>query len=656
MSSDFSRNTLLPKRKIARFAFGFFLFPTMAMAQANLGANFTRSLKYPDVEESPGWEISYDLESSNGQSLVMGPMILNEKTLTFSLAPVSEILPSTSLVLQEKAKSYSLNLVWPEALFATGNLEMISRRGDVIWKYEITKAKLKEWSELKQEILNKSPKGSDSNPFFSINLAIRNFKSAGFPLGTKDSFRFCLSQEKDQATSRVCSAQMAFRRVNKVLNIGRLKSENQGRVLFNGEAAKLKDTIPVASDKMNSFYVDLNSGISYEFFSMPPKDKVSDVRNTKDPNVFVVQGWDLPPAGVYKILNPDQYGKVTKLIGFEDTIGDFRKFWKTEMKADDPFVFIPSDGGGLFRRKINLNGAPNIESRPLLAKDTVKNTYLSEVVLRGRKPSAVQVSSSQNSVSIDSSNDQDFQWKFASPELNRINRSYLSIEADGRVYKSYYEIFRAYGNEISGRLTGVGGTGSVIVFAELAYNHWFESIGGWQNDLWSRHRWGINSKYFQSLSQIPTNSPNKSGTLTVLTVDGKYRFKAGMWGRDETVGAIVSYQSVSFDPVAAPMLGVGTFWARSMPRVFDDMFNYFSIFRFPKWVDMEFIYYAYSPSSNIALNSPLALNFHGQVMWTDGFFGEAGFGLKRYAFVDRSVNQIVGLNTFYSTIGIGYKF
>jgi hypothetical protein len=36
---------------------------------------------------------------------------------------------------------------------------------------------------------------------------------------------------------------------------------------------------------------------------------------------------------------------------------------------------------------------------------------------------------------------------------------------------------------------------------------------------------------------------------------------------------MLSYQSVTFDKLKAPMLGVGAFWARSMPKVFDDFFN-----------------------------------------------------------------------------------
>jgi len=82
--------------------------------------------------------------------------------------------------------------------------------------------------------------------------------------------------------------------------------------------------------------------------------------------------------------------------------------------------------------------------------------------------------------------------------------------------------------------------------------------------------------------------------------------------------------------------------------------------RYPKWVDMEFIYYGASLDSSKQLNFNFALNFHGQVLWKKNFFGEAGFGLKRYAFVDK-INPYQAdlgyqLNVLYGTVGLGIKF
>lgn len=141
-----------------------------------------------------------------------------------------------------------------------------------------------------------------------------------------------------------------------------------------------------------------------------------------------------------------------------------------------------------------------------------------------------------------------------------------------------------------------------------------------------------------------------------MTLDLKYRFTPGVWTRDESSGLMFSYQDITFGTFKAPMMGGGWFWARSMPRVFDNIMNWIPFFRYPKWVDMEVIYYFSSLNSKITLNSPLSVNFHGQILWSKSFFGEAGFGLKRYAFVDKELNQKAELNTFYGTVGLGLKF
>jgi hypothetical protein len=119
---------------------------------------------------------------------------------------------------------------------------------------------------------------------------------------------------------------------------------------------------------------------------------------------------------------------------------------------------------------------------------------------------------------------------------------------------------------------------------------------------------------------------------------------------------MASYQNVTFGTVKAPMLGGGWFWARSMPKVFDDFFNWFPFMNYQKWVDMEFIYYFSSMNADVKLNNTMALNFHGQVLWKKNFFGEAGFGYKRFGFRDEGQGKEAKLDTFYGTLGLGIKF
>jgi hypothetical protein len=151
-------------------------------------------------------------------------------------------------------------------------------------------------------------------------------------------------------------------------------------------------------------------------------------------------------------------------------------------------------------------------------------------------------------------------------------------------------------------------------------------------------------------------SDTQKENLTSLTADIKYRFTPGVWTRDASMGMMLGYQDLVFGNFKATMAGAGWFWARSMPRVFDNIFNWVPFMRYPKWVDMEVIYYFSSLKSNITLNSPFSVNFHGQILWSKSIFGEAGFGMKRYAFIDKTLNQKAELNTFYGTLGLGIKF
>jgi hypothetical protein len=141
-----------------------------------------------------------------------------------------------------------------------------------------------------------------------------------------------------------------------------------------------------------------------------------------------------------------------------------------------------------------------------------------------------------------------------------------------------------------------------------------------------------------------------------MTADAKYRLEPGLWNRDESWGGMLSYQKFKYASFDATLMGGGVFWARSMPRAFDNTFNYFGFLNYPKWVDAEFVYYPVGDARNAVLAGNYALNFHGKIMWTNSFFGEAGFGIKQYNFNDL-VNRInMRFASGYGTVGLGLNF
>lgn len=611
----------------------------------------------------PPLELEYDLKDE-GTSLQIGNITLNQNTFFFALLPLGKTHSQLAKVLTSDERSQlTLVIDWPENLFSHGTLEMISRTGTVLWSHKFSANDRQKWQDnlnswrsrlVKQGVPARSLRGG----VFATQYGLMDVISRQAPFkNQKETFRFCLSQTDGRNQTKICSQRYGTRTKGNAVVMGRVRSEAvTPRVLVQSEEAPLKNSVPVATDMPTSFFAELAAGESYEFVAVPNKLNLMDITTTGKPQVLRIVAYDARPTTRSVILNPDQYSALTRVLGFEATIGDPRKFWAAAVKRNDPKIYLPGQGGGVFKQRFELSEIPRAQSRVYLHHRTPTGTYVDGIKLAGRKQPAATISSDQNSVQLDKKDPAHFEWRFKATERGKINRSYLNVELDGKLYKSYYEIYKGFPRELSGRFTGVQAASGFIVMGEVAYNQWFEDIFGWTNYWVSRQRWGVSLKYFQSVNQLEVDDEGGTAPLNVMNGDIKYRFTPGLWGRDESLGVMFSYQNVSFGDLTAPMTGVGGFWARSMPKVFDDLFNLMPLFRYPKWVDVEFIYYMNSMDSKVKLNSSMSLNFHGKVLWSQRLFGEAGFGIKRYAFSDEELSQKAELNTFYGTFGVGLNF
>lgn len=642
--------------------------PQKSLLKSAATRDFNKGLYFDQVDNGvilPPLELDYDLSQFNGKQLRIGNVLLNEKNFLFALLPLGKTHSQLNQVLSSgDAGKLALVMSWPEKLLSHGTIEMISRTGDVVWTYSFDEEAKKDWQKKidgwRKELIAKGVAAKDiaRSGIFGSQFAILDIEGTNAPFkNQKESFRFCVTQTDGRNSTKMCSQRYGTRTTGNNTIMGKVRVDpTTPRVLVQNEEAALKNSVVVGAEMPTSFFAELASGESYEFVTLPNKLELMDISDTKKPGVLRIVGYDTRPTGRSIILNPDQYSSLTKLLGFEATIGDPRKFWAAAIRGDDPKIFLPGQGGGIFKQRFELSEVPRTQSRVYLHRNTPKGTYIDGIKLEGRKQPVAQVSSEQNSVEVDSRDPSHFTWEFKATERGQINRAYLDVKFAGKDYKSYYEIYKGFPREISGRFTGVQASSDFIVMGEIAYNQWFEDVFGWTNYWMSRQRWGVSAKFFQSFNELKVDSAGSTAPLSVMTVDLKYRLTPGLWGRDESVGALLSYQNVTFDKLKAPMLGVGAFWARSMPKVFDDLFNLMPFMRYPKWVDMEFIYYASSMDSNVTLNAPMSLNFHGKVLWSERLFGEAGFGMKRYGFTDSSLNQKAELNTFYGTVGLGINF
>ncbi|WP_255489989.1 hypothetical protein [Bdellovibrio sp. KM01] len=642
--------------------------PQQSLMKSAASKEFNKPLFFDQLDNGvllPPLELEYDLTGQSGKVLKIGPVVLSEQTFNFSLMPLGKAHPQISRVLTPTEKNdEALIINWPLEMMSSGSLEMISRTGAVLWQHEISELEQKKWAAqlqswrgalLAQKV---SPAELTTTGLFGSSFAIPNFKNAGSPFGKlNEIFRFCLTQQVGRGYSRLCSQWYGNQKIENKVVLGKARVDaTTPRVLLNNEESLPRQSVPTAAEGPTSFFAELATGESYEFMVQPNKLQLMDIADTARPGLLRIVGYDTRPLGRSVVLNPDQYLKITTLIGFESTIGDSRKFWAASLKKDDAKIYLPGQGGGIFKQRFELSVIPRRQARLYVHERTPTGTYNDNIRLFGRKLKEVTVSTDQNSVNVEKDEPSEFEWRFKATERGEINRSYLNLDYQGQKYRSYFEIYKGYPRELSARLSVAKSSADFVFMGELAYNQWFEDLFTWSNYWVSRQRWGISAKYFKSFNEIKVSTSGRTAPLDVLTVDLKYRFIPGLWNRDETLGMMASYQNVNFGVLTAPMVGGGLFWARSMPKLIDDVFNILPLFRYPKWVDVEFIYYAQSLDSNVTLNSSMSLNFHGKVLWTNNLFGEAGFGIKRYAFVDSVLNQKADLNTFYGTVGMGLSF
>lgn len=623
---------------------------------------YNRPLMFDQIDHGlilPPLELEYDL--SKADQLFLGNTFINSQNFFLALSPLGKTNPHIRKVISKSEAEKVVFLgVWPRVFFSAGNIEMISRKGDVLWSQAISEQDISDWSKQldswKAKLVKEGVKESQlESGIFRTRWSMMQLDN--IPLvNQRELFRFCLSQTDGKNSSKLCSPYYGMQ-AGKQLVMSRTRLDAKAaRVLVSGQEAPLKNTIPVATDSPISFFAELKTGQSYEFVTVPQPLRLVDISEKENPNILEVVGHDTRPVGTSTVLNPDEYGVITRLLGFQPTIGDDRKFWTTSIDREKGRLFLPGKVGGVFRQRFDLKAIPSIKARVYLHEDSPLGTYTDGSKFFGQKNPETKIETSENSLLLNEEDPNLFTWHIKATERGKLNRSYLDVKQGANSYRAYYEVYKGYPREISGRFTGVNASGENLILGEIAYNQWFETLLGWNNYWLGRQRWGVSAKHFVSLNDLKVSSDGRTAPLSVTTVDLKYRLSPGLWGRDETLGLISSYQSVNFDNLKVGMLGVGGFWARSMPSSLNKAFNLLPFMRYPKWVDVEFIYYVSSMDANVELDESMALNFHGKVLWTDWLFGEAGFGVKRYGFSDKTLSQKAELNTFYGTVGLGINF
>lgn len=541
-----------------------------------------------------------------------------------------------------KQSEDSISVAWPAELLAQGKIEIINKQGKSLFNktFDLTK---EETTELKFLITN-------------ISKILPELVSK------QDDFRICLSRQIKKESTQLCSPYYAFSSKNP-LKISLLKYEFQNRRFINNEESSIltgEFTPPI--DKMVTFLAENKAGYSYFFAGLPSPSEVIEI--IEDTGKMKLSGFGPKPIGYYTALF--RRAQKSFLYDYKPSPAFFERddFWSITTPINKQFILnFNGQQVGVFSQKIQFEQLPQEKNRPLLAQIAEVASYKQNSTHRLLKADKTLIAKKQDSDAIvDDGNYTYFQSE--NSEIFKLNRSYLDLQdAQGKKWTVMTENYRGTSSEFSIRTTGLLTAQSVTYLGEVKIDKWFEDIFGWQNAYLSKLRWGISAKAYQNLTDFQSEYETNAGTVTqssdiqLTNVDLKYRFNPGLWNRDESIGAILSYQDILLGVNKASMYGYGAFWARSMPLFFDTLFNYLPFMNYSKYVDMELIYYPkLINTTTMTTKGNWALNFHGKVAWSQRIFGEAGFGTKVFSFYNSSTDRTVEFASFYITFGLGLNF
>jgi hypothetical protein len=624
-----------------------------------------RNLKLDPLKNGvqlPPLEVDYNLES-NSNKLMLNSFAFGENSFELVMDKFQNLEPALSKTLGFEKRNVLL-ISFASVLVRYGKIEAIGKGGESLWNFELNADDLLNWQEKLNEFkyLDKSDtsKVNFNSFFWKSKFGVLDFnldRDAGKLKGK--NFRFCISDYEGKLFSRICSVNYILKKeANDHWSLAKDIKKQEVRVLVKNEKAKPIDIVPVTIDKPFQFYAGLENGMSIEFFAKPqPLNLVDFWREPKNKNYIFMGHTNVPLKNFTEILSFDPKSFLAK-VGWLPTIGDTKKYWTLEVDPSDPSIVYRGVGGGIFKQRFEISKAPP-EFKVNLDKNTIESTYSDAPVIRAKGPANSQVKSIENKAESKGTRG-DFLWTIKANQKGKSQARTLTVIADNTEWNYSYSIFRAPANELSFRLTGaVGGNSKSVLMGEFAFNKWFESLFSKGSNYYDKQRWGASFKYFQSLGSSSSTSSTGEVSDTsqkIITLDLKYRLTPGVWTLDESWGLMMGYEDLSLGVAKSPLVGGGFFWARSMPKIFDSIFNIVPVMRYPKWVDMEIVFYPVGLKSSVAAGQNYSVNFHGKVLWTQSVFGEAGFGMKSFDLKDKIEGKKTALQSFYGTVGLGINF
>ena len=591
-------------------------------------------------------QLKWDMDQ--GQQVNIGGLIVKQEDIGFELDQVGRAKIPRDLKRHSGALATIASVRWPDNMLKTGTLEFLNRAGKPIWTKKIDNGHRQDW----QVLLNKR-----SSPISDLH---RKNQYGWVDVDEKDYpflvpgavFKVCIKQSlTEQEKYRACSSYYRIGKKGDRVGLQKDKAQFPADVVIDKKKLGLRGIVNFAPGHNILVRVNFANGAYLQMTSGPIGLDLLDVVQSKSGRSVILIGQGPKPVGRVKDL------VVPKDSFWAETGIERKVVWQIAISRESPLVRVLGAWNIPFAYLFKFDKLPLENDRIFLHKATSKSTYRNLNKLRGYAPQAYTISSDQKEAELKP--DKTFIWRFQAPEKGKINRSRIVMtdpEHPDDKWVSHYEMFRGYPIEASTRLTGIlTASLKTVLIGEIGGAYWFENLWFSDHPVFAHQRWGVTARYFQALSSIELGEGQTLDQLNALALELRYNIIPGLWNRDELFGVIGGLQNVTVGGTQGIILGIGGYWARTMPKVFDKIFNLVSLLRYPKYVDTDFIYYPMG-LGEVGSSASYCLNFHGKVFWRPTFYGELGFGVKQYEFTSGAANDQVSFGVAYGTAGLGFIF
>lgn len=554
----------------------------------------------------------------------------------------------------------SLVVFWPSEVFREGVLELIRGSGEVFYQKNISEADLEVYS------INSFEEAK--NQYHDVKVVLPFRESWQKDIKTSGSVFACLRNKKQgDEILELCTS--PFRLVKNSLV---LRTKNSATKVMINDRADVSNDGELLVDTANKagkthWFAQLHTGLSWRFNEVPPVWKIIELLKVED-QLFKISGIGPRPLKFFS----DHFTRAKRDFLFEKKPSPLFEenpfYWTLNIQSqkDIELNFI-NPNGGIYTQRFDILNVPHILQSPLVKNNNNPHlTYSPDITYR--------VETSSNTSLVDTpevttlKKGQSYLWRAKDLKKGSLAERHLRVKFDdgnssrpADEKKFFLQVYRGFSTDVGVQFTVSTVAGGVASGSEFHGSYWSEDLYGLGYADWLRLRLGLGFKYFQPQKKIPvavdeSGSQKKEVEISSSVLDLKYRFQPGLWGRDESFGAMLTNHQFTFDEYKLNLLGLGVFWARSMPVFFDELFNVIPFFRYPKWVSAEWVSFFKNSDSNLRMKSCYHLNFYGKVMWTPVIYGDLGFGIRTYDFEDLKESRNPKMSLYFLTLGMGYIF